>query len=331
MHDIRAARAALGASREQLLARANVVATGIGFKETGGERTGEVGIVCSVEQKVPVAELAPSDLVPRAVEGIPTDVVPTGRFRALSASHRERHRPAPGGVSVGHRDITAGTLGCVVRRGEQRFILSNNHVLADLGLALPGDAILQPGPFDGGVPGLDTIATLETFVPIRMLDEESGCAAARGAAAALNLVARLTGSSARLKALSVRAADNLVDAALARPLTDDLLAEEILGIGPVNGHGPALLGMPIRKSGRTTGLTSGEIVQVEVTANVHLGQGVARFTDQLMAGPMSQGGDSGSLVLDDEGRGVGLLFAGSDTTTLCNRIEHVLEALEVTL
>jgi hypothetical protein len=58
---------------------------------------------------------------------------------------------------------------------------------------------------------------------------------------------------------------------------------------------------------------------------------VARFTDQLLAGAMSQGGDSGSAVLDDERRLVGLLFAGSETTTVVNRIEHVFSALGVTL
>lgn len=331
MYDIRTAHAALEAAREDLLTRANVVATGIGFKEVGGRRTREVGIVCSVERKLPVAELAPVDLVPRSIDGVSTDVVPTGPFRALSAAHRDRHRPALGGVSIGHRDITAGTFGCVVRRGPERFILSNNHVLADTNRGRPGDAIVQPAPYDGGMADPDTIAVLETFVPISMLEEESGCATARGVAAALNLLARATGSSARLKPFTAREENNLVDAALARPLADDLLAEGLFGIGDVNGQGSAELGMAVRKSGRTTGVTSGEIVQVEVTANVNLGQRVARFSSQFMAGAMSQGGDSGSLVVDEHGRGVGLLFAGSTTTTLCNRIEHVLDALEVSL
>ena len=44
---------------------------------------------------------------------------------------------------------------------------------------------------------------------------------------------------------------------------------------------------------------------------------------------MSQGGDSGSAVLDDDDRLVGLLFAGSDSTTVINRIEHVFSALGI--
>ena len=56
-----------------------------------------------------------------------------------------------------------------------------------------------------------------------------------------------------------------------------------------------------------------------------------RFSDQLMAGAMSQGGDSGSAVLTEDNQLVGLLFAGSETTTIINRIEHVFAALGVSL
>ncbi len=40
---------------------------------------------------------------------------------------------------------------------------------------------------------------------------------------------------------------------------------------------------------------------------------------------------SSKLVLDDDNRLVGLLFAGSDTTTIINRIEHVFSTLGVAL
>jgi hypothetical protein len=46
---------------------------------------------------------------------------------------------------------------------------------------------------------------------------------------------------------------------------------------------------------------------------------------------MSQGGDSGSAVLDAERRVVGLLFAGSESTTVLNPIQFVLDALQVEL
>jgi len=88
--------------------------------------------------------------------------------------------------------------------------------------------------------------------------------------------------------------------------------------------------MAIKKSGRTTSLTTGEIQQVNVTSTVQYGENqTAVFTDQLLAGAMSQGGDSGSAVLDSNNRLIGLLFAGSESSTIINRIENVFSALGV--
>jgi hypothetical protein len=103
-------------------------------------------------------------------------------------------------------------------------------------------------------------------------------------------------------------------------------------IGTLRGIAQGQLGMAVKKSGRTTGLTTGMIEQVDVSANVQYGQNqIAYFTDQLMAGAMSQGGDSGSAILDDNNNLVGLLFAGSDNSTIFNRIENVFSALSVGL
>src|SRR3989337_1269463 len=137
-HDLNTVRAALTASRARLQPQAHVVATGVGYKTTRGARSDTLSIVCSVTEKIPLSSLAPRDRVPAAIDGI----------------------------STGHRAITAGTLGCLVRKGGQLFILSNNHVLANSNDARRGDAILQPGPHDGGRFPEDHIADLEDFVPI---------------------------------------------------------------------------------------------------------------------------------------------------------------------
>lgn len=324
-------RGILKSNRENLLKRANVVATGVGYKESGGERTSTLSIVCSVKKKVDAGQLSGQDLVPTAVTGIPTDVVQTGVIRALQAP-TDRFRPAPGGVSVGHVAITAGTLGCWVTKNGQKVILSNNHVLANSNDAEIGDPILQPGPFDGGNFPQDHIANLTQFVPISFEGEPSECQFANAVIAFFNAGCRLINSSTRYKVAKVQAEDNLVDAAIAAPLDPADVKDEILNIGPIQGTVEGELGMAIKKSGRTTGFTTGQIQQVDVTANVQYGAGqVARFTDQLLAGAMSQGGDSGSAVLDDNNRLSGLLFAGSDTTTIINRIENVFSALGISL
>ena len=329
--DLDHARAILREHADDLLARSFVVATGIGWKITRGERTDALCVVCSVSRKLPEPELTSLDLVPASLDGLPTDVVETGPIRALG-SRTERVRPAPGGTSIAHRDVTAGTLGCLVQKNGEIFILSNNHVLANSNAARAGGPILQPGPHDGGTSPRDRIAVLHEFVPIRFPEAPSDCQLAGVAALAWNGAAGLLGSQTRLRAVRRQAEANLVDAALARPLEERDVSAEILEIGLVAGLGRGELGQAIQKSGRTTGLTRGRIEQTDVTVDVQYGPGlVARFTDQLLAGAMSQGGDSGSAVLDDERRLVGLLFAGSETTTVVNRIEHVVAALGVGL
>lgn len=327
-----ATRSAIREVSRELLARRNVVATGVGYKVTGGKRTQAPCIICSVTRKLPASELVKADLIPATIRAVPTDVVETGPIRALQPP-TGRFRPAPGGVSIGHRDITAGTLGCLVRKGSETFILSNNHVLANSNAAAIGDPILQPGPHDGGTMANDHIANLEAFVPISFVAPEppSECGFARAVISLLNAGCRLIGSETRYRIVSIQQTPNLVDAAIARPLDPSDVKDEILGIGVIQGTVQGALGMRIQKSGRTTGHTTGEILQVDVTVNVQYGAGqIAQFTDQLLAGAMSQGGDSGSAVLDEQRRLTGLLFAGSDSTTIINRIEHVFGALGVT-
>ncbi len=324
-------RGILSTHREQLLKRLNVVATGIGYKQTGGTKTATLCIVCSVKKKLKADRLSVQDLVPTAVEGMPTDVVETGVIRALQAP-TGRFRPVPGGVSIGHVAITAGTLGCWVTKNGQKVIVSNNHVLANSNDAEIGDPILQPGPFDGGSAPQDHMANLTQFAPISFEGEPSDCPFANAVISVFNLGCKVVKSNTRYQAAKVQTVDNLVDAAIATPLNAADVKDEILNVGPIQGVAQGELGMAIKKSGRTTGFTTGEILQVDVTADVQYGGGrIARFTDQLLAGAMSQGGDSGSGVLNENNHLIGLLFAGSDTTTIINRIEHVFSALEVSL
>ena len=332
-NDFNTIRAALRNVAPQLHARANVVATGVGYKISGGQRTADLSIVCSVAKKLGAAELSAQDLVPATIDGTVTDVVESGRIRALQ-TRTDKHRPAPGGVSIGHRDITAGTLGCLVTRNGERLILSNNHVLANSNDAQRGDPILQPGPIDGGQLSTDRIAELLDFVPIVFAQPEppSQCPTARAVSAFLNAVCQMISSKTRYQIVNIQASDNLVDAAIARPLDPADVTDQILDIGTIQGAAEASLGTTVKKSGRTTELTTGQILQVDVTADVQYGAGLtARFTDQLLAGPMSQGGDSGSAVLDDDNRLVGLLFAGSDNTTIINRIQNVFTVLGVSV
>jgi hypothetical protein len=314
-----------------LLGKRNVVGVGLGYKVSQGVNTGELSLIVSVTRKAEVSALAAEDLVPKALEGVKTDVVETGKLRALDLGPRDRWRPVvPPGVSLGHYRITAGAFGCLVRRGDEVFILSNNHVLAEVNQGQAGDAILQPAPADGGIAD-DRVATLADYVPIDFGTSEPECPYATLLAKTLNYVASALGSSHQLQAVKKTPGVNRVDGALARPLSPDLVKNEILYIGAPTGVGEVTLGMEVQKTGRTTGHTQGFVTQIDATVRIDYEGPSALFAGQIVASPMSQGGDSGSAVLDMDRRVVGLLFAGSDAATIFNPIGEVLTALNVEL
>src|SRR5207237_6834430 len=97
------------------------------------------------------------------------------------------------------------------------------------------------------------------------------------------------------------------------------------------------LGLAVKKSGRTTGLTRGNISAVDVTVDISYGSGkTARFINQILVTPGSfiGSGDSGSLMVEDVDpppRAVGLLFAGSSSVAIANPIDPVLRSFGVTM
>lgn len=320
--------------KELVLSKPNVVGVGVGLREVRGRITDEMCVVALVRKKIPKAGLTPEALVPKKLEGISTDVMQVGTLRAL-ATRTERQRPVPGGVSVGHYKVTAGTLGGIVRDRSlgARLILSNNHVLANSNDARQGDPILQPGPVDGGRVARDMIAELDRFEPIQFSTGPPTCGWAQSFAKIGNAAGKLLKSKHRVEVFqSDPEASNRIDAALARPLDGVEILDEILEIGVVGGVAPASLGLNVRKSGRTTGLTTGRIIVLETTVNIQYGDRTARFEGQIVTGPMSEPGDSGSLlVAGDSLLAVGLLFAGSTQATVYNPIQEVLNGLEAVI
>lgn len=218
----------------------------------------------------------------------------------------------------------SGTLGSLVQDGGgNQYILSNNHVLGLTNQASAGDPVLQPGLIDQSPvcaqDAGDTVAQFTAFVP---------------------LLFKSKGNSP----------DNFVDAAIAQVLPGAVAADgAIIDIGPVSSATIAAApGMVVQKSGRTSGLTFGTVQDVNVTVNIKYsdscgggGKLSARFRNQIRITPgsFSAGGDSGSLVAegatvnpaDGLPRATGLLFAGSDSSTLANPIDPALALLGVTM
>jgi hypothetical protein len=63
--------------------KAGVVGCSIGYKEIDGKKTDKLSIVCYVKNKKKEKDLKIKDIIPREIEGIPTDVVESGELKAL--------------------------------------------------------------------------------------------------------------------------------------------------------------------------------------------------------------------------------------------------------
>ena len=281
---------------EKLMAKKGVVGTAVGLNDKG-----KLDVIVLLEK-----DGVPG--IPNELEGIPVRRIVSGKIYAYVDSTARFPRPVPIGVSTGHPDITAGTIACRVYSdanmngirdaGEAVFALSNNHVYADENLANIGDAVIQPGTYDGGSSPVDDIGTLADFEEIKF-----------------------DGSP------------NIIDAAIASTTTT--LVDNAT---PLDGYGtpksttvtPDIL-ESVQKYGRTTGLTSGLVFGANTAVNVTYSNGVAYFENQIMIyGSFSAGGDSGSLIVTDPGKEpVGLLFAGGSGLTFANPIGPVLSRFDV--
>ncbi len=256
--------------------------------------------------------------LPAVLDDQNVEIVVSGRFisgelaaqAGASAPTDRWPRPVPIGVSVGHQDVTAGTVGCQVFQSSgchvQTFLLSNNHVLANSNLGVIGDPILQPGPVDGGrLPG-DQLATLYQFEPV----------------------------------ILSTSASNVMDAAIG--LTT---ANHVGYSTPPDGYGAPrsasvnpTVNLAVRKYGRTTRTTTGRVTSINAQVIVSYSGGNAQFVQQFIVtgdnnAPFSGNGDSGSLVVVASGgnarKAVGLLFAGSGNYTAVNPIGPILQKFGV--
>jgi hypothetical protein len=105
--------------------------------------------------------------IPDSLDGVSVQIRVTGRIVAQIDPTARFDRPVPIGVSTGHPNVTAGTVGARVTDSSGNvYALSNNHVYADENQASLGDNVLQPGAYDGGVDPTDAIGTLADYEPI---------------------------------------------------------------------------------------------------------------------------------------------------------------------
>jgi hypothetical protein len=305
-----AARAAHKRYARGLVARGDVNAVSVGLRSVGGADTDEPCVTAWVDRKLPAGALSAARLLPTKLPiaagetrldvrestrlVAPAGAAPSviGGGRSTVAATRERLRPIQGGVSGASFRFPIGTLTCVVADAidpGQQFLLSCNHVLADVNAGSVGDPVLQPAFSDGGNAG-DTVAWLARWMPLSFV---SGGA-------------------------------NYVDAAVALVPAGTCLPD-VVGAGRVAGVRSAASlepGEAVRKVGRTSGMTNetvlGTDADVWVTYRTASGLRQALFTQQILTTACAAYGDSGSPLLDADNRIVGMLFSGTAQTTAFN-------------
>lgn len=280
----------------------NVVGVGKSYKVTDNTQTFAHCICVMVTKKQPVEELNPEDIVPKYYKTVVTDVVEIGEI--FASAFVGKVRPMQFGYSIGILGVnSAGTAGCKVKSKTSAstvYILSNNHVLANINSAPIGSSIIQPSQIDGGR-STDVVARLTSYIPVQF-------------------------QTVTTKPI------NTVDCAIAQLVSTTIASSQIAAIGIPRGTAAAFINQKVQKSGRTTSYTTGVVKAIGATVSVNYGGGrTALFTNQIITTYMSAAGDSGSLLLDTSNRAVGLLFAGSTSATIYNPIGLVLQALNVDL
>jgi hypothetical protein len=308
----------------------NVVSVGRGYKYVGGSKTSEISAVVGVSKKVSNVYLLTSEIIPKQLNGLRSDVVEIGTVRAFELTSKVR--PLQLGYSVGHPAITAGTIGGIVICNGKPAILSNNHVLANSNAATIGDDSMQPGPYDQTEPGDYVIGQLYDFKEIGFVsDIPTECNIGQAFVFLSNAILAYLGRKTRLAAVQAAEIFNKVDAAVAI-LNDGVGFDPACAIKKIIRAG---IGDRVFKVGRTTERTEGTIDQIDVTLQVQYGAGqIAVFDDQMLSESLySQPGDSGSGIrsMNDEYCLKGLLFAGSDTVTIGCQPDNVQSALNFQL
>ena len=296
------------ALEQELLPLAGAGFVGITHSETEGK------IVIFVENE------QAKQRVPRSFEGYAVRTEVTGKIQAfstqvvepltgVSAERRGKVSPLVGGISLsayvtegGGYYLYAGTLSMVTYNDK---ILSNAHVIAmnpgTYEFLATGTPILQPGSADGGSL-VNRVGALDKYIPINFAPNAKNYA------------------DAAIGSIGVG-----VNASPGEQFSET-------GDYWIEGWTNVSAGDTVRKSGRTTGVTTGGVRYTNVAVVVSYGSKSAYFADQIIVNEdnwsFAQPGDSGSAV-DKDGKFVGLLFAGSAGYAVICKAKYIIDGLSI--
>ena len=302
----------------------NISSIGVGYKKRVGQDTNEIAIQFTVADKAQPEALAAmgTRLIPETITvdgvAVPTDVVqrvyrPSFKVvaEAVHSDRKKRIDPVQPGVSVGHVEVSAGTIGAVVYDADGTpCVLSNWHVLHGP-TGKVGDEVVQPGKFDDNRIGRNHLGHL-----VRShLGHAGDCA-----------IATIEGRQANPEPLAL-------DVAITK-LGEPELGDKVIKSGRTTGVTQGI----VRRIDTLAKIDYGGEVGEQEIGCFEIGVDPGAPAPD---GEISQGGDSGSAWLFTEGGKAtqvmaGLHFAGEggtdpDEHALACLPESVFDKLQITL
>ena len=303
-----------------------VIAVGIGFKQTQGEKTDTISFIVYVQEKKDLNDLTPEQIIPKEIQGVKTDVVKVSSASTATTNlpDKSKHRPIKGGIQIGNgiKDSTGlyhfGTLGCFATLNSDNSVvgLSNQHVMfaagghGESGGTHNGSKMGQPEYYESCCCDCDLIGTIINGVR-----------------------------------------DGVIDGAICTLNSDVDKVNEIEEIGVVAGAAPSVnvggidtpvrVGDPVKKRGRTTGLMTGtvESINFPITIDGTLFTGQIHVTPDDPTKRFFDHGDSGSVLVNSTNQVAGLLAffpnatgtTDPDGTGVANKIQEVMTRLSISI
>lgn len=293
----------------------NVYGVGVGYKIRGGKETDEIGIIVYTTEKKPKNQIIPQQVLPAFIGEVPVDVVESPVPEPYMSNVQKNkedpnmYNPMAGGIQLCHCSrqegsilyLSLGTLGMFVRFKDDP---DGTYILTNWHVLEKLDVDIFHPTYTG--------SHLETMrVAVSTKGDYFECA----------------------------------DAGIARVLAapDRLRTNEIIEIGEIKGifNGRPAPGQLVKKRGRTTRLTYGKVLDIDMTVS----NGKNTFRHQVRVTgynnvdtAVSDHGDSGSVVLtyDEESYEknnyvLGLLWGGNskDDIMVYSPIEYVFESLNI--
>jgi hypothetical protein len=334
--------AALARARALFSTFDGVVGVGFGQKQTDGQYKDDIAIVVHVREKKKEDAIAPAERIPPEFEGYPTDIQVVDEVHAHKCENDTKYDTIEGGIQIAIKldaqgTNYTGTLSCLVRKRndsgrENVYLLSCKHVLFSVGVTGPGDYVYHPylpspgpsaplGPIqqasffdnqsitvpDPANPGQFIVQNFFIDCAIARIDIDSVCCGS-------TCTQDTTKYDTSIIDLQINGVNTIAD-----------ILDTSYGANAM-----AIIGKKVFKVGRTTGRTVGIVRSTSAPANVapvpHLGtpqiaaENTIKIDFDVSSDPSGKNckggvsfveeGDSGSLVLDEQGRAIGLVYAG---------------------